>query len=221
MAAANLCLRGENDLKYLTFKTAIGICGLMWSDLGIKRVALPGSEAEDPLRVLRADGGDCLVEEQSAPEFVADAARRLRAWLSGAQGDISGVPLDLTSCTRFARAVYATLRLVPPGEVVTYGELARRAGHRNAARAVGRALARNPLPLLIPCHRVVGRGYMANRLFATDPGTESDSGLGGYSGAGGVATKRLFLAIDDCRVSSGALQLGGDTETEGFRESRT
>ena len=72
------------------------------------------------------------------------------------------VPLDLPvapeSSSEFDRKVWETLRTVPAGKTVTYGELARRAGYTGAARAVGGAMARNPIPIVIPCHRVVGQG---------------------------------------------------------------
>lgn len=80
----------------------------------------------------------------------------------------------------FHRKVYQALCKVPPGKVVTYAELAKRAGSPGAARAVGTAMAKNPFPIIIPCHRVVaGNGK-----------------LGGYSGRGGVATKRKLLQLE-------------------------
>lgn len=83
----------------------------------------------------------------------------------------------------FHRKVYMALCKVPPGKVVTYAELARRAGSPRAARAVGTAMAKNPWPVIIPCHRVVaGNGK-----------------LGGYSGRGGVATKRQLLELEGVR----------------------
>jgi len=80
----------------------------------------------------------------------------------------------------FERAVLQALRRIPPGQVRTYGEIARTLGKPSAARAVGTACARNPLPLLIPCHRVV----------------RSDGKLGGYSLRGGVALKRQLLEAE-------------------------
>jgi len=85
------------------------------------------------------------------------------------------IPLDLRG-SAFQRRVWAELRAIPPGETVTYGELARRVGRPGAARAVGSAVARNPVSIVVPCHRVVG----------------SDGSLTGY--AGGVERKRWLLA---------------------------
>jgi methylated-DNA-[protein]-cysteine S-methyltransferase len=85
------------------------------------------------------------------------------------------LPLDLRG-SDFQRAVWAMLRVIPPGETVTYAELARRIGRPGAARAVGSAVARNPVSIVVPCHRVVG----------------SDGSLTGY--AGGIDRKRWLLA---------------------------
>lgn len=85
------------------------------------------------------------------------------------------LPLDLRG-SAFQRTVWAELRAIPPGETVTYAELARRVGRPGAARAVGSAVARNPVSIVVPCHRVVG----------------SDGSLTGY--AGGVERKRWLLA---------------------------
>ena len=91
---------------------------------------------------------------------------------------------DLRSLTPFQRDVLTTVQEVPRGEYLTYGELARRIGKPGAARAVGQALGSNPIPILIPCHRVIA----------------ADGSLGGYSGRGGVRTKEALLRLE------GALQ---------------
>lgn len=86
----------------------------------------------------------------------------------------------LTNVPPFHRKVYTALCEIPAGKTITYAELARRAGSPGAARAVGQAMAKNPFPIIIPCHRVVaGNGK-----------------LGGYSGRGGVATKRALLELE-------------------------
>ncbi|MBM3469608.1 MAG: type II toxin-antitoxin system prevent-host-death family antitoxin [Armatimonadetes bacterium] len=112
------------------------------------------------------------VRRAARPRWLADAVRgavRLRTAFGG--------PVDLTRAGPFEQEVLAALRRIPTGEVRTYGEIARAVGQPGAARAVGTACARNPVPLLIPCHRVV----------------RSDGGLGGYSLTGGVGLKRRLL----------------------------
>ena len=107
---------------------------------------------------------------------------RLRRYFAGERVGFDDVPIDLDWCTPFQRAVADTLRAVPRGEVVTYGELAAFAGYPNAQRAAGTFCAQNRLPLLIPCHRVV----------AVD-------GLGSY-GSLGVAFKQRLLALEGVRL---------------------
>ncbi len=102
---------------------------------------------------------------------------RLQAYLRGECPPMDG-PLDLAGLSPFAREVYALLRGIPYGEVRTYGQLARALGRPAAARAVGRALARNPLPIIIPCHRVVS----------------ARGDLHGFSAPGGIETKARLLA---------------------------
>jgi len=121
------------------------------------------------------------------PRFVADLEHRVEEHFSGAAQDFSSVPIDWTEAVPgdFARRVYEALRTVPAGSTVTYGELARKAGVGNgAARAVARAMATNPLPLLVPCHRVVA----------------SNGSLCGFSGGSGVKTKAQILAAEGAEV---------------------
>ncbi len=102
---------------------------------------------------------------------------QLRAYFAGACPAMEG-PLDTRPFTPFQRAVYAVVRGIPYGQTWTYGQVAQALGRPNAARAVGHALARNPMPIVIPCHRVVA----------------ADGSLHGYSGPGGLQTKAWLLA---------------------------
>jgi methylated-DNA-[protein]-cysteine S-methyltransferase len=90
-------------------------------------------------------------------------------------------------------AIYAVLRTVPFGRTTTYGELAEQAGHPGAARAVGVAMARNPWPIVVPCHRVLAKHGM----------------LGGFSAPGGVLTKRRLLELEGAKVDSAMPTLPG------------
>jgi methylated-DNA-[protein]-cysteine S-methyltransferase len=117
-------------------------------------------------------------------DFAPEVERRLRRLLAGADEDFDGVELDLSWCTPFQRAAIETLREVPRGEVVTYGELAALAGYPCAARAAGSVCATNRFWLLVPCHRVV-----------------SATGLGGY-GSSGLGLKRRLLELEGVPVDA-------------------
>ncbi|AKU92473.1 Methylated-DNA--protein-cysteine methyltransferase [Vulgatibacter incomptus] len=106
-----------------------------------------------------------------------------RAHLDGRPQDFTRVPLDLSNVSPFAAKVYLALRQVPAGSTVSYGELAREVGSPGAARAVGRAMATNPVPILVPCQRVLAA--------AGKPG--------GFSAYGGVLTKERMLALEGWR----------------------
>ena len=107
--------------------------------------------------------------------------RRLRSYFAGKRVRFDDLSIDLEWCTDFQRAVAETLRAVPYGEVVTYGELAALAGYPNAQRAAGTFCAHNRLPLVLPCHRVVAAG-----------------GLGSY-GSLGEGFKRRLLELEGVR----------------------
>jgi methylated-DNA-[protein]-cysteine S-methyltransferase len=120
--------------------------------------------------------------EHSRSGTAAGLVERIRAFLSGEEVSFEDVELDLSALTRFERAVVETLRTIPRGEVVTYGELAALAGYPGAQRAAGSVCARNQFAFLVPCHRVVAAG-----------------GIGSY-GSVGVAVKRRLLALEGVRI---------------------
>ncbi len=127
--------------------------------------------------------------EQEAPS--PTLARRLQAYAAGLPDLFHDVPLALEHLPPFQRAVLLACRQIPYGQTTRYAQLAAALGKPSAARAVGNALARNPLPILIPCHRVIGaRGAMS-----------------GFSAPGGLATKRQLLAIEARWVSDGRFSL--------------
>ena len=123
-------------------------------------------------------------ETKAASEPEPTVADALDAYFAGDLGAPSALRVDLTGLTTFTRAVLSTLAAVPPSELVGYGQLAAMAGYPGRARAVGRAMASNPVPIVIPCHRVVA----------------GDGSLGGYSG--GTEVKRWLLAHEGHDVGS-------------------
>jgi methylated-DNA-[protein]-cysteine S-methyltransferase len=153
------------------FDTALGRCAVRWSDMGITRVLLPGGS------VRPGSGSDDDIEP---PPFVRRAIEGMTALLAGEPADLRTVRLDDRNIDEFRRAVYAATQEVAPGSTRTYGQIARAIGHPAAARDVGAALARNPFPIVVPCHRVVG----------------ANGALTGFSAPGGLATKRRMLELE-------------------------
>lgn len=164
---------------WTVFKTPLGHCGLAWTRKGIDRVVAPG-ESADTVRIELAAAAPYRAEVKRPPASVRDVITRLRRHLSGKPDTLVDIPLDQSRVSPFGRKIGTTLRKVPPGHTLTYGELARRAGKPGAARAVGRTMATNPLPLLVPCHRVLPAG----------------GGLGNYSSGDGVMTKARLLHVE-------------------------
>ena len=117
---------------------------------------------------------------------VQRAIDRVLALLAGQRVDLADLPLDLSAVADFERRVYEVARTIPPGATMTYGEIARRLDAPAEARAVGQALGRNPVAIIVPCHRVLG----------------ADGSMGGFSAPGGVSTKRRILEIEGAAVLS-------------------
>jgi methylated-DNA-[protein]-cysteine S-methyltransferase len=109
-----------------------------------------------------------------------DVVERLQAYARGTRDDFRDVPLDLDALTAFAATVVERCRQIPPGATLTYAALAKAAGRPGAARAVGNIMRTNCVPLIVPCHRVVGQGGKMH----------------GYSGPGGIDTKRRLLEME-------------------------
>lgn len=164
-------------IGYQLFPTRLGSVAIGWTTNGVAILLLPEvDETKTNARLLNRAPGAIKAEP---PAFAMEAIERLRRLLLGENVDLSSVPLDYDT-TPFKRRVYDLSRRIPVGRTRTYGELAIDAEAPGAARAVGQAMATNPLPLLIPCHRVVA----------------SDGRLCGFSAPGGLVTKKTLLAIE-------------------------
>ena len=157
------------------FETPIGWIGLCGSSAGVSRTligyASPGALAQ---RVEELD--DSPQEEDWHPEL----RQRLCRYLSGAPDDFADVRVVRNWTTPFQQQVVAHLRRVPYGETLSYRELAERAGRPKAARAVGQVMATNPVPLLVPCHRVLASGGR----------------MGGFSAPTGLELKLTLLQME-------------------------
>ena len=156
-------------LFYSVFRTAAGWAGIVTGPQGVVRVVLPEASRAALERRFQAIGA-----------CAGPAGRTVSALQQYFDGRrvLFSCRLDLRAATPFQRAVWAVLRTIPRGQVRTYGQLAVALGCPGGARAVGNALARNPFPIVIPCHRAV----------------RSDGSLGGYQG--GAAMKRALLEME-------------------------
>lgn len=174
---------------YCVFDTAIGPCGVAWSERGVTRFQLPEANRERTERRLKVRTTEASpAEPPPQVEQVIDAVRRYAA---GEQVDFSSVTLDLGTLSAFNRAVCETARATGWGETTTYGALAERAGFPGEARDVGQAMGHNPVPLIVPCHRVLAAGNK----------------VGGFSAYGGSATKERMLALEGVVLGDGQLAL--------------
>src|SRR5262245_10402680 len=157
----------------VAFETALGTCAVRWTDAGIASVRLPSR---------RTAGLPRLADVAGVPGPVRAAIDGITAVLAGEPRDLRFVDLDESGIDVFRREVYGAARTIPAGTTATYGELARAIGRTDpeAARAVGAALAQNPFPVVVPCHRIVG----------------ANGRLTGFSAPGGLATKRRMLELE-------------------------
>lgn len=170
--------------NFCLFATAIGSCALVWQGERIIAAQLPERD-EDAARRRLAKRFPEAAEAEPLP-FVQQAIDEVVALLAGDQRDLSHLPIDLSATPEFNRRVYAVALAIPPGETLTYGEVAARIGEPGAARAVGVALGQNPIPIIVPCHRVLAAGGKT----------------GGFSADGGVETKLKILTIEKARTSA-------------------
>src|SRR5665213_527851 len=165
---------------FALFPTAIGICALIWRGDKVIGAALPEA---DPSRMRsRLESRFPAAVESNPSPRIAAAIDLVAQSFSGVPVGLGTIEIDLSATNDFERSVYAATRAIPRGEVRTYGEIAQMIGLPGAARAVGAALGRNPIPIIIPCHRVIAAG-----------------GGGGFSAPGGVSTKFRILAIERAR----------------------
>lgn len=164
--------------SYALFDTAIGPCGIAWSERGILAVRFAeGDEKKTRERLLRRVPG---ATEAAPTPAVRHAIDGVIALLKGEPRDLADVVIDDAQTPEFNRKVYAIVRRVPPGKTITYGEIAERLGDKLLARDVGQAMGENPTPIIMPCHRVLA----------------ADGKTGGFSAPGGVKTKMRLLSIE-------------------------
>lgn len=171
--------RAGEMLRYTSVDSALGTAYVAYTDRGVSAVDLAPS-GETFARSLYRKYHRPVTRDAHPPQALRQGLRRFFGSLDGFTG-----PVDLSMVGPFERMVLERLRAIPRGQVRTYRDIAREIGHPGAVRAVGNACAKNPVPLIVPCHRVV----------------RSDGGLGGYSLRGGTALKRRLLEREGIDVT--------------------
>ena len=163
----------KKPMKYTIFKTKWGYFGLAATDNGLLRSCLPLAEREKVESQLLQN----LPDPQHDKAFFKTAQEKITAYFKGDCVDFRDIPIVLDGLGLFARRVLTACRDIEFGQTVSYSRLAEMAGKPRAARAVGGVLAKNPLPLIIPCHRVIC----------------ANGKIGGFSAAGGKNLKEKLL----------------------------
>jgi methylated-DNA-[protein]-cysteine S-methyltransferase len=173
----------ETAHRYFIFATAGGFCGIGWNSTGVTRFQLPAHSAEATERNMLRRLPDA--EPARPPSAVLNAVAAVKRYFLGEKIDFSDVKLDLAEQDEFFTRIYAAARRISWGETSTYGALARELGAGpEAARDVGQAMAKNPIPLIIPCHRVLAAGRK----------------VGGFSAPGGSAAKVRMLELEGVQL---------------------
>ena len=169
-------------IHFSLFSTPLGDCGIAWRGDVVVATHLPEKTAAATAARLAARTGG---SEGEPPLDVRGAIASMTALLEGERTDLAHIACDFGGIDAFAARVYSATRAIPPGETLTYGAIATQFGDKQLAQSVGRALGRNPLPIIVPCHRVVG----------------ANGKLTGFSAYGGVDTKLKMLAIEGAYVN--------------------
>ncbi len=187
--------------NFALFETAIGACAIAWTGRGIVGVQIHERDAAaTKSRIMRRFPA---AQEAVPPPDVQHAIDGIVALLRGEPRDLTGIAIDDTDTPEFNARVYAVARTIPPGQTMTYGEIADRLGDRLLAREVGTALGQNRCPIIIPCHRVLA----------------ASGKTGGFSAPGGVVTKMRLLSIEGAQPGGptlfGALPLAAPHHRRG------
>lgn len=168
-----------NSVCYLLFDTTLGRCGLAWGPEGVLAASFPeANEAATRARLLRRVGK--AEEAASPPSPIVCIIDDIKALFEGERRDLAYAQVDISGAPDFDRNVLELTRAIKPGETRTYGDLARALGDVGLSRRVGQALGRNPIPIIVPCHRVVG----------------ASGAMTGFSAPGGTDTKYNLLKIE-------------------------
>jgi len=176
--------------SYCLFETPLGTCGIAWREPAtcgsqpvVTFVQLPEATPQaTESRIARKSGAG---HSSAPPPYLAEIIEKIRRHLGGEAQNFRGVAVDLNNVAPFCCQVYEAAREIPAGQTRTYGEIAKAIGQPSSAQEVGQALSKNPIPIIIPCHRVAAAGGKP----------------GGFSAHGGRATKAKLLALEGAPVN--------------------
>jgi methylated-DNA-[protein]-cysteine S-methyltransferase len=174
---------------YTIFDTAIGRCGIVWSNAGILGVQLPEMREIDTRRRLLRLYDEAREQRPSLNTEIAIDA--IAVMLRGQHVDFTDIALDMQDIPPFSRRVYEFTRTIPRGETRTYDEVARALRITGAAHSVAQVMAKNPCMIIVPCHRVLEAGHYADRMSAFG-GSISKRRLLSLEGTAQVVGKTLF-----------------------------
>lgn len=173
----------QKTIEYTIFKTKWGYFGLAGTPQALLRTHLPGPEPEKVKSALLSNlpaHRQVSCGDQYDKTLFKSLQHRIAAYFEAGCANFDDIPIVLDGLSTFAQSVLTACRDIAFGQMISYGQLAKRLGRAGAGRAVGAALAKNPLPLIIPCHRVIC----------------SNGKVGGFSAAGGVDLKEKLLALE-------------------------
>ena len=172
----------DRRLKHFSlFPTPLGECGIAWRAEAIVATHLPEeTSAATAARLVARTGAS----EGQPPSEIRRAIGSMTSLLEGDRIDLSWIVCDFGAVDPLSEKVYNAVRAIPPGQTLTYGAIALQLGDKRLAQNVGRILGRNPLPIIVPCHRVIG----------------ANGKLTGFSAYGGIDTKLRMLAIENARI---------------------
>ena len=171
----------QKAVNYVIFPVTWGHFGLAGGEKGLLRTCLPSPRSEEIKARLLKD----IPFAQFNSSFLKQLQGQIAAYFEGPAMNLGPeIPVDLSGLTYFQAIVLTSCRQIKLGRTITYAELANKIGRHGAARAVGNALAKNPLPLVIPCHRIL----------------RSDKGLGGFSAPGGITLKTRLLSHEQAII---------------------
>ncbi len=171
----------EKFLKYTIFLTVWGWAGFAADQKGLKILVLPEERREDVLfKICKILEHNHLIEENRGKEKLI---HKIKEYFEGKKVDFLDWQLNLDNYTNFQMKILQTVRKIPYGETRSYKWVAQTAGYPRAYRAVGNTMRNNPIPLIIPCHRVI----------------KSNGMLGGFSGKEGIALKKKMIDLESAR----------------------